>query len=804
MNRVTFKTNELSDGRSFTYDAAGRVQSVEETSPANVTLSQSTYVYDALDRLTSETIDNAGMPEVVLTSDYGTRPDGLRTSLSATIGGVADFQNSYTYDTLLRMTDVTQQGVTGGNAVADKHVSLTFDADGRTEYIRRYASTGTGDLVAASHYTYDAIGRLTALTHYHSNETTDVLAGYTWTFDAAGRLTQFVNSTDGTRNYTYDATGQLTLVTDGNSATLESYSYDENGNRTSANGNTNTSGANNHLISDGTYTYQYDAEGNRVARWVASTSNETAPGTGDTDITVYTWDNRNRLTKVTHFATFANYSNTTSVPDQVVDYIYDVFNRRIASIYDTNGDGTPDRIERYIWDGQNVVLDFVDPDGGNNGGSSAPLALATRYLTGSAVGQVFAQEAAGDGSAANVLWMLPDNEGSNRDLARYDDGDTSVVTHYVIDSYGNATATVGSLYDTRYIWAQTQYDGVTGEYYALARWMDPQTGGWLSEDPIGFQGGDANIGRYCGNDPGNGVDPSGLVIAVRQPEKLGGGVHSSLTETYTPLPESLIMDPLIVRVYGPMLESMVATILRESYGLKIGKVADCEVRDGNVKFQLVKFSWTKPGDPTYDPGSTEWQRPIGVQAYWVAGQPGQEIYVKKPNSSSSLFTYYPGSVIDTKTNQKYINNGTQKLSVGRSQVSGRLVWVGKNAACKTTTTYWVDINDFLVDHILKLDEAKINLGVAMSLAAQLDLFEKQQTQDGHLVVRWVTGAPEYRNGSPTGNQVPFTPEMPWRGAPGQQPTYPVGDFGLFTPSGPPPSQGLTETHLKVGIFDWLW
>ena len=120
--------------------------------------------------------------------------------------------------------------------------------------------------------------------------------------------------------------------------------------------------------------YKYDAEGNRTARWVASTSNETTPGTGDTDITVYSWDNRDRLTEVKHFGTFADYSATTPVPDLVVKYVYDVFNRRIASVYDTNGDGTPDRVERYIWDGQNVVLDLVDPDGGNNGGSSAPLA----------------------------------------------------------------------------------------------------------------------------------------------------------------------------------------------------------------------------------------------------------------------------------------------------------------------------------------------------------------------------------------------------------------------------------------------
>jgi len=162
------------------------------------------------------------------------------------------------------------------------------------------------------------------------------------------------------------------------------------------------------------------------------------------------------------------------------------------------------------------VLDFIDIDGGNNslsGGTvSAPLELSRRYLTGNAIGQVLAQETAGNGSEENVLWMLADQVGSNRDLAQYDTmGDTtSVVTHYTIDSYGNPTAVIGSLADTRYIWAQTQYDAIANQHYAMARWYDPRTGSWESEDPKGFDAGDANLGRYVGNQPTYATDPTGL------------------------------------------------------------------------------------------------------------------------------------------------------------------------------------------------------------------------------------------------------------------------------------------------------
>jgi uncharacterized protein RhaS with RHS repeats len=39
---------------------------------------------------------------------------------------------------------------------------------------------------------------------------------------------------------------------------------------------------------------------------------------------------------------------------------------------------------------------------------------------------------------------------------------------------------------------------------------DPTVGRWITEDPIGFEGNDANLYRYVGNSPTNYLDPSGL------------------------------------------------------------------------------------------------------------------------------------------------------------------------------------------------------------------------------------------------------------------------------------------------------
>ena len=44
----------------------------------------------------------------------------------------------------------------------------------------------------------------------------------------------------------------------------------------------------------------------------------------------------------------------------------------------------------------------------------------------------------------------------------------------------------------------------------LNRWYDGITGRWLSQDPSGFAGGDANLYRYCANSPTDGTDPTGL------------------------------------------------------------------------------------------------------------------------------------------------------------------------------------------------------------------------------------------------------------------------------------------------------
>jgi RHS repeat-associated protein len=56
-----------------------------------------------------------------------------------------------------------------------------------------------------------------------------------------------------------------------------------------------------------------------------------------------------------------------------------------------------------------------------------------------------------------------------------------------------------------------------GLYYMRARYYDPEVGRFISEDPLGFDGGGVNLYVYGGNNPVLMVDPSGLDYFLANP-----------------------------------------------------------------------------------------------------------------------------------------------------------------------------------------------------------------------------------------------------------------------------------------------
>ncbi len=227
------------------------------------------------------------------------------------------------------------------------------------------------------------------------------LVDHDWTYNSANEITEYINSSDGTADYTSDDLGQLTGA-DYDYQTDEPYAYDDNGNRT----NTGyVTGTNNLLLSDGTYRYTYDDNGNRTAKFVDADADGVLDA-GDTDITTYTWDYRNRLTGVVQTATYGG------AVDHTVDYAYDYANRLVFRTVDAGRSGgtVPVQESAYVYDGNQIALQFDKIVSGPSDLSASD--LSHRYLWGPAIHQLLADEHVESlGTAGDVVWPLTDNLG---------------------------------------------------------------------------------------------------------------------------------------------------------------------------------------------------------------------------------------------------------------------------------------------------------------------------------------------------------------------------------------------------------
>ncbi|TWT29630.1 HNH endonuclease [Blastopirellula retiformator] len=216
-----------------------------------------------------------------------------------------------------------------------------------------------------------------------------------------------------------------------------------------------------------------------------------APTSPLSSYTVYEWDHRNRLASVTDY-------DVSDVKQQQVVYGYDAYNNLISRDLDSNGDGTVDQSGYFIYDNGQIVLQ-LDSTGD----------VEHRMLWGAAVDQILADE----NDAGDVHWMLTDNQNTVRDIAEYDDATdtTSIVNHIAYSVFGEVTSQTNSSLDALPFYYTARYfDAATGLQYNTNRWYNAELNRWMSQDPIGFDAGDANLYRYVGNGFANWVDPSGL------------------------------------------------------------------------------------------------------------------------------------------------------------------------------------------------------------------------------------------------------------------------------------------------------
>ena len=454
---------------SFEYDAVGN-----RTKRTDYMGRQTTYEFDVLNRLKKiNYLSGTGNPVLAISATYSYDDLSRLTSAVNEAGAVG-----LTYDNRNRLkteTDVFGHLVEYGYDPNGNRILLKLDGVNHATYVYDNANRLTGITNSSDNtttaYAYDIADRLTSRLLPNGVTTTydydgmsrlsrlkDASTGTTifdrqYSYNSANQISQIAEP-DRTKTFGYDNVDRLTSATDaifGN----ESYAFDAVGNRTSSHRSaTYTYQPFNRTTGTANSTMMYDLNGNMIQKSEGK------------DFLRYTWDYENRLTEA-------------STRKQRVRYKYDALGRRVERNLGFGKERT-----KFTHDGQDVLLD-------DNSGT------LTKYQNGPGIDNKLRAQ-----NGTSISYFLADHLGSTDGLA---DSTGNVASQTAYDSFGNQTSSLA----TRYGFTGRERDDFTGLMYYRARFYDPSLGRFISEDPIGLQGG-INLFAYVNNDPKNLNDPLGL------------------------------------------------------------------------------------------------------------------------------------------------------------------------------------------------------------------------------------------------------------------------------------------------------
>ena len=145
----------------------------------------------------------------------------------------------------------------------------------------------------------------------------------------------------------------------------------------------------------------------------------------------------------------------------------------------------------HLWDGTNMVAETSGD------------AVVYKYVRGA--GLLYTENATDE-----KTWYVKDAHG---DTVQLTDGNGAVIWNYAYDAFGNQkeTANSGTEPYNPFRYTGEYFDAETGFIYLRARYMNPQTGRFISEDPVGDG---ANWYVYAGGNPIAFYDPSGLAVTA--------------------------------------------------------------------------------------------------------------------------------------------------------------------------------------------------------------------------------------------------------------------------------------------------
>jgi RHS repeat-associated protein len=449
--RETVRTDANGHSRTTTYDAAGRPVSLQYHSGDRVTLQ-----YDAVNRHTT-VVDWGG----TTTFDYSARgeltgksiPGGLRLTMvydsvgnRTTLTEPDGYNYTFGYDELNRCIRLRDPNA--------NVITLQYDTAGQ-----RTTLLDSSGLTRA--YAYDPAGRLTTQVDYNG---ATPIGTFIDTYNAAGIRTGRLQ--DGTAiTWVYDNAYRLTeQQKSGQAAT---FLYDEVGNILKK-----------HHEGSNPLTMSYDAA-NRL----------TTSLLGTTQLTTFTYSNAGEMTEercdsLGIRATFVydgehRCVNEIRATTHSYTYAFDGL-RRSAHMA-----GTANAIS-FVWNGTDLLNEYV------------PGGLSGRYLT--LDGEVLSEKR---GASRYVYGVDP--LGSVVHLL--DSGMNRAGT-YVYWPYGEVLSHTGADTPLQYVGNLGYYTATTNRLYVRARWLRPDLGRWMTEDPIGP--GHLGDAGYVACRPSALTDASGL------------------------------------------------------------------------------------------------------------------------------------------------------------------------------------------------------------------------------------------------------------------------------------------------------
>ncbi len=323
-------------------------------------------------------------------------------------------------------------------------------------------------------YEYDEQGRLTALRLQRGKQ---VARERRYGYDRTGNLLQINDSVQGEQHYRYDPLDRLLEV---RGELTERFLHDPAGNLLSQTLGSQFDGARtqgNRLLFSGDRHFEYDEFGRLAIE---------RRGKGQSLVTRYHYDCQHQLIRA-------------ELPDgTTARYDYDAFGRRIRK---TVSGAKGELVTEFLWQANNLIAES-SYQLGNDKHRTDEQYRSFIYEPGSFKPLV---QLEGEGQDAEVFHYQLDHLGTPLALTR-DNGATAWQVRY--RAYGNVWREETAEVATPLRFQGQYFDAETGLHYNRHRYYQPETGRFITPDPIGLAGGLNNY-QYAPN-PTGWVDPLGL------------------------------------------------------------------------------------------------------------------------------------------------------------------------------------------------------------------------------------------------------------------------------------------------------